>query len=165
MQLMRWSVIVATAVVVLSVAACGDDDDSAARDAASSDTEATGDTGSTGAPAADADVTAALLGGTYAATEVTGWTLVAGSELTLSFAADLVVAEAGCNSMRGGWSVVDGVLAVETLAATLIGCPDDLQAQDQWLAAFLEGGPAVAVDGDVLTLTAADATITARRPA
>jgi heat shock protein HslJ len=159
-QRARWSVIGLVAVALVAVASCGDDDD----DDGAATTEST--PVSTPDAAADrSDVEADLVGATFVASEVTGWTLVDGTELTISFDADLVVAEAGCNSMRGGWSVVDGALQVETLSTTLIGCTDELQRQDEWLAAFLEGGPAVALDGDVLMLTTADATVTAPRQA
>jgi heat shock protein HslJ len=159
-QHVRWSVIALAAALLVAGAACGDDDDDRA-DAAT----ASGDTSETGTARSGDSAETDLVGSTFAASAVEGWTLVDGTELTISFDPDLVVAEAGCNSMRGGWSVVDGALVVDTLSTTLIGCSDELQGQDEWLAAFLEGGPSVALDGDVLTLASADSTITAQRRA
>jgi heat shock protein HslJ len=103
-----------------------------------------------------------LDGRTFVAGEIEGFTLVEGTELTLTFAADSVVANAGCNTMQGQYEIVDDVLTIEgAMAATLMACPDDLQAQDTWVSDFLSGGPTVTLAGDTLTLTADDATVTA----
>ena len=109
-----------------------------------------------------ADVTSNDLDGrTFVADEVEGQTLVAGTEITLTFTDEAVTAVAGCNTMNGGFTVDDGVLDVETLAQTLMACPDELQAQDEWLVEFLGAEPTVGLSDEMLTLTAGDVTITA----
>ncbi len=132
-------IITAAAVVVLGVAACSDDDDSASADVSAGD----------------------LDDRTFVAEEVAGQTLVPGTEITLTFTDESVVAIAGCNTMTGGFDVDDGVLDVDTMAQTLMACPDELQAQDEWLAEFLGSEPEVQLADDVLTLTSGEVTITA----
>lgn len=64
--------------------------------------------------------------------------------------------------MRSGLEIDGDVLRLDgPMAQTRMACPDDLAAQDAWLAEFLSGGPTVSLDGDALTLRSADATITA----
>jgi heat shock protein HslJ len=64
--------------------------------------------------------------------------------------------------MRAGYEIDDGVLTLDgPMAQTLMACPEELQAQDEWVAAFLGDSPTVALADDVLTLTAGDASISA----
>ncbi len=123
----------------LTLAACGSDDDN----------------GSGTAPTTDD-----LDGLTFGSTAVTGHELVADSTITLSFQDDSVSANAGCNTMNGGYTITDGTLDVDAMATTMMACADDLMAQDTWLSEFLTSGPAVGLDGSTLTLTGDDATIT-----
>jgi heat shock protein HslJ len=126
-------------LVVIGAAACGDDDDS---------TDA-------------AEVTAEQLNDrTFVSTDVTGQTLVEGTVVTLVFEGGNVGATAGCNTMSGSYTVEDGVLQVGELAQTLMACTDELQPQDEWVAALLTSGPAIALAGDTLTLTGEDVTLT-----
>jgi heat shock protein HslJ len=124
----------------LALAACGSDDDSPAAD------ESLPAVGS--APAADD-----LAGRAFESTEVTGHELVADSTIELAFTTDSLSARAGCNSMNGGYSITDGALEVGAMASTMMACSDDLMAQDTWLSEFLSSAPAIALDGDTLTLT------------
>ena len=110
--------------------------------------------------AGSAPTAAALAGTTYVSTAVTGHELVEGTTLTLGFPeAGKLTAAAGCNSYFGDFDVTDGKLDVGQLGGTLIGCPPELQQQDEWMAAFLGSEPEIALDGDTLTLTGTDATI------
>lgn len=119
--------------------ACGDDDT---------------DTTTSGASSA-ASTPAALDGKTFSSTEVTGHTLVPDSTVRLSFEADRISADAGCNTLNGAASWDTGVLEVPgPLASTRKACPDDLQAQDVWLDGFLTSSPALVLEGDTLTLDA-----------
>ena len=97
---------------------------------------------------------------TFVSTEVTGHQLVSGTTVTLEFpnGAELS-AKAGCNSMGGNFSVERGVLIVEGMRSTLIGCSPELQAQDDWVSSFLSSKPKVASDGQNLRLTGPDASI------
>jgi heat shock protein HslJ len=135
------------ALSALALAACGSDDSPAADDSL----PAVG-----AAPTADdlADLS-------FESTEVTGHELVADTTIELAFTSDSLSARAGCNSMNGGYSITDGALEVgDAMASTMMACSDDLMAQDTWLSSFLSSGPAIALDGDTLTLTGDDATIT-----
>lgn len=123
------------AVVAVSVTACGGDDD-------------------TTPSAADLD------GRTFVATAIEGYTIVDGSEVVVSFADDLVLVEAGCNSQRAGYDVEDGSLVVGELAATMMACDDVLMAQDQLVGDIMRAGPAITLDGDEMVLTTDSATVT-----
>lgn len=89
---------------------------------------------------------------TFIATAATGFTIVEGSTISLTFADGLISANAGCNSMSGGYTVADGVLDVETMAMTEMACEPALMDQDAALAEFLGSKPAIVVTGDTLTL-------------
>jgi heat shock protein HslJ len=129
----------ALALTVLSGCGGDDDDDRAAR---------------------SAPTAAALAGTTFVSTAVTGHELVEGTTLTLGFPEmGKLTAAAGCNSYFGDFDVTDGKLDVGQLGGTLIGCPPELQQQDEWMAAFLGSEPEIALDGDTLTLTGTDTTI------
>lgn len=101
-----------------------------------------------------------LDGNAYMSSGVTGYDLVADSSIELAFTTDSLSAHAGCNTMNGGHKITDGNLVVDTMASTMMACPDPLMAQDKWLSTFLSSSPAIALDGDNLTLTGPDATIT-----
>lgn len=127
----------------LVLAACGDD----------SEDDGGGEGGET--------VTFAdLEGRTFAGDTVTGHEVVAGSTITLAFTDGRISAQAGCNTQNGGADVVDGAIVLTgELASTMMGCEQELMDQDQWLAGFLADEPAVALDGDTLTLTAGEVTV------
>jgi heat shock protein HslJ len=131
----------------LALAACGSDDGSPAAD------DSLPAVGS--APAADD-----LADRAFESTGVTGHELVADTAIELGFTSDSLSARAGCNSMNGGYSIADGVLVVGAMASTMMACSDELMAQDAWLSEFLSSGPAIGLDGDTLTLTGDDATVT-----
>lgn len=95
--------------------------------------------------------TAGLDGRTFLSTGITGHGLVAGSQVRLAFQGGSLSANAGCNSMSGGYEVVDERLKVGPMATTEMACEASLMAQDQWLAAFLPDA-GIVLDGDTLTL-------------
>lgn len=131
------------AALVLVAGGCGDDGDGGGN----------ADPG----PPTEAD----LDGRTFVSTESEGFTLVSGTQVTLVFEGGNLSASAGCNSMSGAYDIDDGTLEVDELASTLIGCPGDLQTQDDALRDLLTGGPGVTLDGDVLTLSGQGITLTA----
>ena len=129
--------LVAGLVLVLAVAAtgCGD-----------ATTLASGD-GTVAASGEDME------GRTYASTEVRGFELVAGTVVTLTFAGGQLGASAGCNAMSGAARWHEGRLDVAgQLATTMIACPADLQAKDEWLAELLTSSPSMSLDGSTLTI-------------
>ncbi len=86
--------------------------------------------------------------------------LVDGSRVRLTFEGGRLSAQAGCNTMFGGYEIDGDVLVVEGLGMTEMGCPGDLAEQDAWLSDVLTGRPSIAVDGDELTLTSGTTVVT-----
>jgi heat shock protein HslJ len=94
-----------------------------------------------------------LAGKTFSSTEVRGHQLVAGTSVSLTFEDGRVSAKAGCNTMSGSATWDTGKLVVaQPLASTMMACDEALTAQDQWLSGFLTSSPALALDGNTLTL-------------
>jgi len=79
--------------------------------------------------------------------------LVQGTAVRLTFQGASLSANAGCNTMSGTYAIDDGKLvAAGDWATTEIGCQPALQAQDQWLSAFLSSQPRITLNGDSLVL-------------
>ena len=147
------SVVIAAALATATLTACGN---SERPSTAESTTAATTPTAAAAVDQVDA---AALDGKTFTATAVTGRDLVAGSDLTLTFENDLISVRAGCNSLFGPYVLEQDTLEIEQLASTMMMCEPDLMEQDSWIQEYLAAAPAVALDGDTLTLTSAGTTI------
>jgi heat shock protein HslJ len=96
----------------------------------------------------------------YISQSVEGHDLVAGTHLRLTFEGDTMSANAGCNGMFGPYAVADGRLAwTGGVGGTLMGCPDDLAKQDQWVQTWLQAGADASLDGDTLTLASDGVTV------
>ena len=78
----------------------------------------------------------------------------------MTFEGDGISANAGCNTMNGTYEVEDGVLDGGAVGQTQMACEDDLQQQDVWVAALLEGEPTVTLVDDTLTITSDSTTVT-----
>lgn len=103
---------------------------------------------------------AGLDGTTFVSTSTEGHDLVEGSTIRLSFADGRLAVRAGCNTMSAAYDVTDGRLAWSgPPMGTRMACPEDLMAQDTWLAGLIEQGLDATVDGDGLTLTTAEVTL------
>ncbi|MGH8823805.1 MAG: META domain-containing protein [Jiangellaceae bacterium] len=128
-------VMLSTVVLVVGLGACGGDEASRTATAGLDD---------------DPD----LVGRSFVSTEVRGHDLVEETSVRLSFESDRVSATAGCNTFTGPASWDDGTLAIsaDSLAATMMGCEPDLQAQDDWLTGFLTSSPTLELDGSTLNL-------------
>ena len=85
--------------------------------------------------------------------------LVDGTRVRLSFTDGELAASAGCNTMGGAYRIEEGLLVVEGGGMTEMGCDDERHAQDDWLFGFLGSRPAVAQEGDKLTLTSGETVI------
>jgi heat shock protein HslJ len=112
---------------------------------------------------ASGSATESLDGREFVSTAVTGHRLVAGSQIRLNFDGDRLGVSAGCNQLGGTWSIDDNAALVvpDDMAMTEMACdPPALMDQDTWLATFLTSRPTVARDGETLTLTGGDVTIT-----
>jgi heat shock protein HslJ len=70
----------------------------------------------------------------------------------------------GCNGASGGASLEGDELVVEDMMQTQMACTDPdgqvLMDHDAFMVAFLGAGPTVSIEGDQLTLTGKDATLT-----
>jgi heat shock protein HslJ len=140
------------AACLLVLSGCGGDDDGG-NDANSPATS--------GAPSDPPALARDLSDRTFVAGDVDGHDLVTGSQITLSFPSPAALsADAGCNTISGGFELDGSTLVAADLASTLKGCSDELQAQDAWLSAFLTSRPTAALHDRTLTLTGNDATIT-----
>lgn len=135
-------ILTATLAAALALAACG----GAAASPSSS-------------PAPSADPPPALDGRTFLSTASTGHSLVAGSQVRLSFQGGTLAMNAGCNSMGGAYQIVDGRLVTGQMSMTEMACAEPLMAQDQWISAFVSGA-GITLDGDTLTLDKDGVTLT-----
>ena len=153
-----------SAAVVVALAACGADESDAPTTtaAAAAATSAVPETSAAATTTTTPrSLTDGLTGTTFESTAVSGYTLVPGSVVTLTFDAVNLGANAGCNTMTGAWSVEGDVLEVGDMVQTMMACePSALMDQDTWLAAVLTSSPTLALDGETLTITADGATVT-----
>ncbi len=157
------------ALAVLPLTACGDDPPSTDATTAPIETTVPETGGSTSAaPTSTApptttapDPATQLDGRTYLSTAVTGYTLVDGTEIAVSFDGANISANGGCNTLGSTWSLEGDVLVVPEMRSTMMACePAALMDQDIWLSSVLTSRPTVALDGDTLTITAQGATVT-----
>lgn len=89
-----------------------------------------------------------------------GYDVLSGTSIYTRFHDGQLSAGAGCNSMGGGYAVRDGVLIVTELARTERGCQPAAHAQDEWLSDFLIARPTLALEDNLLVLSAKGATLT-----
>ena len=83
--------------------------------------------------------------------------------IQISFEADRLSAQPGCNSASGGYTLEDNAIVLGgPLAQTMMACEDQaLVDQDAWFASVLEARPTVSLD-DGITLTTDDAVLRGR---
>lgn len=120
--------------------------------------------------------TSTPMGKTYLSTEATARQLVPKTRIRLEFARmpnkneggprvyDVLRADVGCNSMgtavAAGELLADGMLWIDGLGGTEVGCQPPLRDQEEWLKTFLTSRPSWHVNGDQLTLASGGTTIT-----
>ena len=92
------------------------------------------------------DVDADLLGRQFATERV------AGTTARLSFDADTITADTGCNTLSGRARTDSGRLFVSSMGGTEIGCVPALSKQDDWWATLLASDPTYTLDGATLQL-------------
>ena len=139
------AIAIAATLATLLVAACGSGE------------------GSSPDAAPPAPAGAALDGREFWSTDVTEngdpRPLVEGTRIQLRFDAGRIGASAGCNSIGGEYSIVDGTLVVSPIAMTEIGCEPARHAQDDFVVATLSASPSVWLEDDTLRLATGTATI------
>lgn len=103
----------------------------------------------------DDDAAPSLGERTFLSESVEGQVLVPGTQVYMRFFEDGgFSASAGCNSMSSeAYDLEGGVLHLDELSTTEIGCSAGLPEQDEWLASFLLDTPAWTLDEPRLTLT------------
>jgi len=79
-----------------------------------------------------------------------------GDVLRLSLADGTISFQATCNTMSGNATWDDGVLRVDSIGGTEMGCPGAGFEQDEWLVDFFAGRPTIRLDGDDVAVTRGD---------
>jgi heat shock protein HslJ len=102
-----------------------------------------------------------LAGRTFLSTATAGFDLVAGTRIRLTFD-EAIGAYAGCNSMGGDYSIVEGRLQAGPLNQTEMACDPPLMAQDERLADLLTGRPLITLADDTLIVSDGNTTLTLR---
>jgi heat shock protein HslJ len=80
--------------------------------------------------------------------------VVPGSQIRLTFTDGTLGLQAGCNALSGSYTIDGDMVTVGPIGGTEMGCPQDLMAQDTWLAGLFAAP--VTIAEDPLTLTAGD---------
>jgi heat shock protein HslJ len=107
----------------------------------------------------DTPVEESLDGRTFLLESSEGFEPVAGTTVRLSFREGSLGFSAGCNSHDGEYVVRDGILIMQNLSSTEIGCDAARHAQDMLLADFMTSMPQLRRDEDQLTLTGEEITL------
>jgi heat shock protein HslJ len=148
----------------LALGACGDDTtEPAATEPAATEPAATEPTTEPTMPDTTDPSAPTLDGRSFLSTSATGFDLVAGSVVRLTFSDGVIGVQAGCNSMGGDYtleSLDGGTLVVGPMSTTEMACESALMDQDDRLAELLSASPAVTLDGDTLTITSGSTSIT-----
>lgn len=142
-------VVAGLALTALVLAACGSDDGD---DAPVADPEPPP---TAPAPTTEAPPVFDLDGREFLSTSVEGYDLVGDTVIRLTFDDGSLSANAGCNTIFGGYTVNGDRLSVSTIGTTEMACEQDLMVQDRWLTDILALEPILELDGDTLTLRGA----------
>ncbi|AEE46206.1 META domain-containing protein [Cellulomonas fimi] len=100
-----------------------------------------------------------LAGLSFVSTHVDGHELVDGTYVVLAFQDDHLAATAGCNHLLGPATWDDGTLVTQSLATSMMACPPDLAAQDDWLGALLTERPTLTLTGTTLEVRSGGTTL------
>jgi heat shock protein HslJ len=139
-----WAAVVVVGLL-LGLGGCGDSEDTASESPSSSGGEVS---------------QSELDGRTYEATSVEGHELVVGTTLTVAFEGDTLAVQAGCNTMAGAYALDGGTLQWSgDPGSTLMGCSEELAAQDQWLTELFTTGVSASLTESAATLASGDVTI------
>lgn len=100
------------------------------------------------------------MGHTFVSIGVEGQQIPGGGPMTLTFAEGKVTASSGCNTATGTVDLAEGILHVDSLASTLMACPDERSQADSWQENVLTSLPKWRLDDATLTLTGKNTTVT-----
>ncbi|WP_455901970.1 META domain-containing protein [Rhodococcus gordoniae] len=101
-----------------------------------------------------------LTGRTFVSTNVTGTRIPGDGPLVVAFPEDgHISATAGCNRFVGGVDLSDGTVKTSDLASTMMACPPERESADAWLTALFGAEPRWSLDGNSVTLTGDDITV------
>lgn len=87
-----------------------------------------------------------LDGRTFVSESVQGYTLVAGTEVRVSFSENNCSVNAGCNTMGGTYRIDGNVFRSSEWFSTLIGCDPALGAQENWVSNLFLSSPTMTLD-------------------
>jgi heat shock protein HslJ len=110
-------------------------------------------------PAGGIEDPAALNGRTFIGTSAAPTAPGDVTRVRLTFQDGAISGSGGCNSMGGGYEVVDGVLTTGAMMTTEMACPEPAMSMDTWLGTLLSGAK-LTLDGDTLTLARDGVTLT-----
>jgi heat shock protein HslJ len=81
--------------------------------------------------------------------------------IALTFTDDGISVNAGCNTLFANATWADGVISIEsdTMASTMMACPEALMSQDQLLSTFFTSDPQWSLEGNQLTVSTPTATL------
>jgi len=102
-----------------------------------------------------------LAGRDFVSQSVTGFELVQGTRIRLSFTDREIDAYAGCNHLSSTYRIEGEVLKFAgEYGSTAIGCSPELQAQDDFVSNFFRSNPSFVLEEPELTLMTDSVTIT-----
>ncbi|MET3804160.1 heat shock protein HslJ [Nakamurella sp. UYEF19] len=105
-----------------------------------------------------------LSGWTYRSTSVTGFTLLPGTVVSLSFdRSGFISGNAGCNDLGSTATVSSSRLSLGAMSQSMMSCDAGRGVQDQWLFKLLGAQPTLTVRGAELILSSGANVVTLRR--
>jgi heat shock protein HslJ len=152
-QMMRTSVFLSTPILVLALAACGTQPMAGSGDSSYDDSQE-----ATTVQAIDQPLTELPNGTRWRLAESTrpSLQLPEATQVTIAFDDGRMHGDSGCNQYAAGYSLADGRIAMEPVAATKRGCPGARsEVERAWFEA-LQSLQWVSRDGDALLLRLAE---------
>lgn len=152
------SALLALPLMATAFVACGSEDDdptdSTPESSATSDSSDSSDAGTPDVPDLSSPPS------TWRSTEVDGHELVADTQIRMTFSKGNLSVNAGCNTLFGSYEQSAGRVSwTAAPARTMMGCTDELMAQDDWLEETFTGGVDLVGGPPDLTLSAGDVTM------
>jgi heat shock protein HslJ len=109
------------------------------------------------------DAPASLADSSWTLASLNGAEPVAGTTVTAKFTADQVSGSGGCNNYFGSYETDRGDLSFGPLGSTFKACAEPISRQEAEYFAALQAATSYGIDGDELTITYPDGTLTFER--